>query len=98
MERWSMSEGVGIHMLVTDELRRLALLEEDAAEPLFGYHDEYWSRRYLEVTGKPYLKSRWVPMIGTTPSGKTLYRCRGCFRFSIAPDKRCEAGCERQEA
>lgn len=75
-------------------LARLAKIEEGAAEPDFRYHRER-ERRLAKRIGLPYRgTSRWVLMAGTTPSGKTLFRCECCYRFSVGPDKVCPAGCE----
>lgn len=71
---------------------RLALLEEGATEPDFRYNDEI-GRRAEERSGISEGKSRWVPQVSRTPSGKLLFRCRECFRFSTTPDKRCREGC-----
>ena len=34
--------------------------------------------------------SRWVPLVATSPSGKTLFVCRMCGRMSPTPDKECK--------
>lgn len=33
--------------------------------------------------------SRWISLIATSPSGKTLFVCRMCGRTSPVPDKEC---------
>lgn len=34
--------------------------------------------------------SRWISLVATSPSGKTLFVCRMCGRISPTPDKECK--------
>lgn len=84
---------VEVSHLNAEQLARLASIEERAAEPVFDYHDEFY-RRMFARSGREYPDgTRWAMQLETTPSGKALFRCRQCFRFSVAPDKTCPDGC-----
>ena len=84
-----------------DTLIHLGKIEEGASEPDYRYHDEYYRRVLTQEGMQAYKKSglagRWVLLFGTTNSGKLQWRCRMCNRFSVAPDKRCAAGCHERE-
>lgn len=36
------------------------------------------------------MRTRWVRLVATSPSGKTLYVCTVCGRLSSTPDKACK--------
>lgn len=81
-----------LSQLTVPELERLAGIEDNQAEPWWGYHDEM-DRRFADAFGREPNRTRWAMTSQRTPSGKVLFRCKTCLRFSPTPDKSCPQSC-----
>lgn len=85
---------------INEIARDRKLLYPDA---IIEYLDEQYENEQKELeayaaahpNGPPSLEdilaepSRWIPIVATSPSGKSQWVCRCCGRVSVTPDKTC---------